>query len=141
MKVEFVTAEHKFDRLGPDRWIIREPFVARVVCDEWPEPVLVVVPGGYETDFESVPRVLFLAYALIKGRAQRAATLHDYLCDFIQDGLTERLKTSLVPFMPTRAWVDRVFHAAMVAEGTPALARELAYTGVTAYSAFIKRRP
>lgn len=139
MKVEFITSEHKFEQIGPDKWRIVEPFVARVACDEWPDPVLVVVPGDYVTDFESVPKVLFVAYALIKGKARRAATLHDYVIDLTQGEIDDRLRTSLIPFVPKREWIDRLFYAAMVAEGTPAMARELAYMGVSAYTAFTNK--
>jgi hypothetical protein len=135
MKVEFITGEHKFEPAGPDKWRIVEPFVARVVCDEWPEPILIVVPGGYETDFESVPRILFFAYKLIKGKARRSATLHDYVIDLTQGEVSERLRTSLIPFVPPREWIDRLFYFAMKTEGTPAIARELAYAGVSAYTA------
>lgn len=138
MIVEFITSEHKFEQIGRDRWRIKEPFVARVVCDEWPEPILIVVPGGYVTDFESVPKILWWAYLLIKGRARRSATLHDYIIDLTQGELDERLRTSLLPFVPRREWCDRLFHAAMIAEKTPALARETAYMGVSAYTAFVK---
>jgi len=135
MKVRFITNEHKHDSLEPNLWMIREPFVGEVTCDEWPDPILIVVPGGYKTDFESVPGILVLAYMLIKGKARRAATLHDYLCDYINNALPVEQQTNLIPFMPTRQWVDKVFYAAMVAEGTSAIARELAYAGVTAYTA------
>ena len=148
MNVEFITAEHKLDWIAPNKWIHYEPFVARVICDEWPEPILIVIPGGYETDLESVPRQLFLAYWLIKGRFPRGASLHDYLLDLIQGDLGERMRTSLIPFVPTRDWCDRMFYAAMTAEialpernrtrAADLLAREAAYMGVTAYTAFIK---
>ena len=140
MRVEFVTAEHKHEQIGADLWQLREPFVARVTCEEWPEPLLIVVPGGYKTDFESVPKALVFAYALIKGRARRSATLHDYLLDLINGKLEGWQRTLLLPFMPEREWIDRLFYSAMIAEGTNALARELAYMGVTAYTAFLNSR-
>lgn len=140
MRVEFVTAEHKHEQIGADLWQLREPFVARVTCEEWPEPLLIVVPGGYKTDFESVPRVLLLAYWLIKGKARRSATLHDYLLDLINGKLAEAQRTLLLPFVPPREWIDRLFYSAMIAEETNAMARELAYMGVTAYTAFLNSR-
>lgn len=148
MIVEFITAEHKLRWIRPNRWRHDEPLVMRVVCDEWPEPVLVVIPGGYETDLESVPRLLFAAYVLIKGRFPRSASGHDYLLDLTQGHLPERLRSSLLPFVPTREWIDRFFHAAMAAEialpgrdrwrAADFLARQTAYAGVAAYTAFVK---
>ena len=148
MKVEFITARHKLGWIRRNRWRHDEPFVARVTCDEWPEPILVVIPGDYETDLESVPRLLFVAYVLIKGRFSRGASLHDYLLDLIQGELDDRLRTSLLPFVPSREWIDRLFYAAMTAEidlpdrnrtrALDILARETAYMGVTAYTAFLK---
>lgn len=41
---------------------------------------LIVAPAGYITDLASVPR-LPLAYALFGDTSQRAAVVHDYLCD------------------------------------------------------------
>lgn len=139
MKVEFVTNEHKFEQIAANKWRLLEPFVARVVCDEQSEPILVVVPGGYETDFESVPRALVLSYTLIKGKARKAATLHDYLLDHNSGKLDDKLRTRLLPFTPTRQWIDKVFYYGMVAQGTNAIARELAYAGVSAYTALTTR--
>jgi hypothetical protein len=42
--------------------------------------------------------------------------------------------------MPAREWIDRLFYAAMLEEKTDAIARELAYMGVTAYTAFLNSR-
>lgn len=138
MKVAFKTGLLKFEQLGPDNWRIIEPFVAQVECDEWHEPVIVCVPGGYTTDFESVPKALWWAYMMIKGKARKAATLHDYLLDHIDGDLHADLTTNLLPFKPGRVWIDRLFYDAMVAQGTGLLARETAYMGVSAYTAFVK---
>lgn len=146
MKVEIVTSDLKVEASGTNDWKLLEPLVFRVACKEWPEPFMVVVPGGYVTDFESVPKLLFVAYLLIKGRFKRAATGHDYLIDLGQGEVEEKLRTSLLPFMPTRAWCDRFFRAAMIAESAmpgrdtsrlaDAIARETAYAGVSAYTLF-----
>lgn len=137
MKVTFKTGLLKFEKLGPDNWRILEPFVAEVECDECLERITIVVPGGYTTDFESVPKALIFAYALIKGKARKAATLHDYLLDHIYGKLHADLETNLLPFKPTRGWIDRLFYDAMVAQGTNLLAREMAYMGVSAYTALL----
>lgn len=134
MKVDILTPTLKVEAVDGQNWRLLEPLAFRVDCDEWPQPFEVVVPGGYVTDFESVPRVLVLAYALIKGRARRAATGHDFLIDWIQNEVDGALAPSTVPFRPTRAWIDRFFYAAMVAEGTGFLARATAYVGVSAYT-------
>lgn len=83
---------------------------------------------------------LLFAYALIKGKAMRSATLHDYLLDLINGKLADWQRTLLLPFMPSREWIDRVFYAAMLEEGTNPLAREMAYFGVSAYTAHISQR-
>jgi len=136
MKVAILTPHLKAEALDSQHWRLLEPLAFRVTCDEWPEPFEVVVPGGYVTDFESVPRLLVFAYALIKGRARRAATGHDFLIDWMRGEVAEPLRPATVPFRPARAWIDRFFHAAMVAEGTGFLARNTAYLGVSAYTLF-----
>ncbi len=145
MKVDIVTRELKVEALGTDDWRLLEPLVFAVTCKEHPEAFRVVVPGGYVTDFESVPKVLVFAYALIKGRFKRAATGHDYLIDLIQGEVEEKLRTSLLPFVPTRAWIDDFFLAAMQVESEMRekkqpvrdwLARTTAYAGVSAYTLF-----
>ena len=60
----------------------------------------VVVPEGFVTDMDSVPR-LPVAYAMFKGRAVKAAVIHDYLYS-IQAG---------------KSYADNVFLEAMKAEG------------------------
>lgn len=136
MKVDILTPLLKVEAIDDQNWRLLEPLTFRVTCDEWSEPFEVVVPGGYVTDFESVPRLLVFAYVLIKGHARRAATGHDYLIDWIQNEVAEPLRPATVPFRPTRAWVDSFFHAAMLAEGTGFLARNTAYLGVSAYTLF-----
>lgn len=145
MKVSIVTHDLKVEALDGDNWRLLEPLVFVISCAEHPEPFVVVVPGGYVTDFESVPKVLVFAYLLIKGRFRRAATGHDYLIDLIQGEVEEKLRTSLLPFRPTRAWIDEFFLAAMKAEGElreekqPVrdwLARNTAYAGVSVYTLF-----
>lgn len=146
MKVEIITGDLKVEAIASSDWKLLEPLVFRVTCEECPEPFMVVVPGGYVTDFESVPKLLFVAYLLIKGRFKRAATGHDYLIDLGQGEVAEKLRTSLLPFMPTRAWCDKFFFAAMQEESAmpgrdtnkyvDAVAGGVAYAGVSAYTLF-----
>lgn len=58
------------------------------------------VPEGFVTDFESIPRLLGPLYALLKGRARRAAVLHDWLYWTREN----------------RKWADDVFLVAMAQE-------------------------
>ena len=138
MKVTFKTSDLKVKALDADNWELLEPLVAEI--DDNGVLRLVVVPGGFRTDFESVPKALFLAYLLIKGRARMAATLHDYLLDVIHGKLPNQTRptTILLGMTPDRKWIDSVFYEAMKAEKTPWYARELAYAGVSAYSIVAK---
>ena len=66
---------------------------------EWPAPP-VVVPVGYKTDLDSVPRIPVF-YSIFKNRTRYAAVIHDYLYSVGND----------------RKEADRIFLAAMEAEG------------------------
>ena len=77
---------------------------------------ILVVPGGFETDFASVPR-LVLAYGLVGNTAHAAAVVHDYI-----------YRTPGVSL--TRAEADGVMLEAMEATGIPWWRRQLIYTGV-----------
>jgi len=76
----------------------------------------IVVPTGFITDLDSVPRVP-LFYAMLKGFTVRAATIHDYLYK------TQRGK----------AFADNMFLAAMYDEGIPAFRRYPIYWGVSMF--------
>ena len=60
----------------------------------------VVVPIGYITDFDSVPRIP-VVYTILKNRTRFGAVIHDYLYSIGHD----------------REDADRIFLAAMEAEG------------------------
>lgn len=77
---------------------------------------VIVVPGGFETDFASVPR-LIVTYAFVGNTAHAAATVHDYL-----------YRTPEEPF--TRKDADDVMSEAMVATDIPGWRRGLIYAGV-----------
>lgn len=146
MLVEILTKELKVEEVTTDSWRLLEPLVFKVTCEEQEEPFIFAVPGGYITDFESVPKFLILSYALIKGRFKRAATGHDYLIDWIQKEVASPLEPRSMPFKPSRSWIDSFFLAAMKAESTlpnrdkqpirDGIARNTAYLGVSAYTLF-----
>ena len=73
----------------------------------------VVVPTGFVTDIDSVPRIP-LVYAAFKGRAVKAAVVHDYLYE------SQRGK----------AFADKIFLDAMAHEGVPARWRYPIYLAV-----------
>lgn len=78
----------------------------------------IIVPGGFETDFASVPRFL-LTYVLTGNTAHAPAVVHDYL--YRKAGWTV-----------TRKQADDVFLEAMKATGVPGWRRWLMYAGVRA---------
>ena len=106
---------HKFSALeyrhvGPNAWQLTRTFMY------FGEDYTIVVPFGFITDGDSIPRVPVL-YALLKGRSVRAATVHDYLYS-TQAG---------------KAYADKVFLAAMKDEGLPARRRYPIYWGVALF--------
>lgn len=72
------------------------------------------VPGGFVTDFASVPRVP-IAYTLFGNRAHRESVVHDFL---YQTHLT------------SKAIADKIFLEAMKARGKPFWVRWTMYLGV-----------
>ena len=71
------------------------------------------VPAGFSTDLDSVPRIP-LVYAYLKGRATKAAVIHDWLYHNKH---------------PRKA-ADKVFLAAMKDEGIGMVRRNAIYRGV-----------
>jgi hypothetical protein len=53
-------------------WVLLHDFYAIV------NGIEIIIAGGFETDFASVPRLPF-TYAVLGGLGNRAAVLHDYL--------------------------------------------------------------
>jgi hypothetical protein len=60
----------------------------------------IVVPAGFETDFASIPRVLWIIEPPL-GDAGKAAVLHDYLYETAS--VTARLRTAS-SWKPWRCW-------------------------------------
>lgn len=73
-----------------------------------------VAPKGFESDFASIPRVPFI-YLVMNDRGHKAAVIHDRLC---RDGR--------IP----RELADKVFRAALRAEGVSAWRAWLMYRAV-----------
>lgn len=115
LSVTFKTPCPLLRYIGQGRFELVSPFVA-LVQEDGQRDRTIVVPAGFVTDFESVPRTLPFAYAAIKLTAVLSSILHD--------------------FIPRSTWGDRVFYFAMIAEGTPAAAREMAYAGVALNTAW-----
>ena len=76
------------------------------------------VPAGVDTDFASIPRA-FRRVLSRTGKHDKAAVLHDYLCE-----------SKIVP----RKEADKVFLEAMKHLKVNWLKRRLMYTGVRSYS-------
>lgn len=100
------------DGLG---WRVLAPLIWR---EAGPPVVEYVVPDGFSTDLDSVPR-LPVIYLLLKDRARAAAVLHDWL--YTIGGR---------PGAPSRAEADRVFRVAMAATHVPFWQRWLIWAGV-----------
>lgn len=98
----------------PDKkkWQLLEPLVWRAGTAEE-----VIVPAGFITDIDSVPRVPFV-YAKYKGMAVKSAVVHDWLCNASDVGWAEAAHKFLL---------------AMQDEGLPWEIRYPIYLGVRAY--------
>ncbi len=108
MNVEFST-QLRTEYQGNGTWKLLSPFVARIDGEPY------VVPEGFVTDLDSVPRIP-LTYWLVKNRAIQSAVLHDYLYS-VQ--------------LP-RKWADEVMLEAMKEEGVNPFIRKLIWAGVRA---------
>jgi hypothetical protein len=100
----------EYRHVGPDAWQLTRTFLY------FGNGYVIVVPFGFITDLDSIPRVPFM-YALLKGRSVRAATVHDYLYN-TQAG---------------KAYADSVFLAAMKDEGLPKRRRYPIYWAVALF--------
>jgi hypothetical protein len=117
-----LTLREADDNVDDGQWVVCVSLVfASLVAG-----MVITVPAGFRTDLASVPR-LPLIYWLCGGRANKPATLHDYL-----------YSTGLVP----RAIADAIFLEAMAAVGVPRVYRLLMWAGVRVGGAshFAKQR-
>jgi hypothetical protein len=111
----------EYRHVGKDKWKLTKPFMYF-----FPQGTI-IVPEGFVSDLDSVPRIPFM-YALLKGRSVRAATVHDYL-----------YKTQA-----GKAYADSLFLRAMKDEKIPKRRRYPIYWGVAlfggkAYASHAKR--
>lgn len=82
----------------------------------------IVVPKGFETDLDSIPRIPFI-YAITKGRAVRAAVIHDFLyrcSDYSRNNC------------------DKIFKKAMKDEGVPYIYRKMIFYAVRVFGGFFR---
>lgn len=115
-------AEHMFSRLThtltrTGQWRLTLPLMY------FHRSGTIVVPSGFETDLDSVPRIPGV-YAAFKGRAVKSAVVHDYLYE------SQRGK----------AFADRIFLDAMRHEGVPARWRYPIYWAVVMFGGCIYSR-
>ena len=108
MKVVFLNRP-ALEPIDGDRWRLFSPFAVSI------DGTYYEVPGGFQSDLDSVPRLPF-AYWLAKGRARLSAILHDWLYSI----------------KAPRKWADEVLYAAMEAEGVKQPFRSMIYAGVRA---------
>jgi len=103
-------SELRFEYVSSGQWTLTKPFMY------FGDNINVVVPSGFTTDFDSVPRIPLL-YAAFKGYTTQAAITHDYLYRS-QAGKSQ---------------ADSTFLAAMKHEGLPLRRRMPIYWGVALF--------
>lgn len=81
---------------------------------------ILIVPTGYITDFASIPRLPF-AFWLVGGRANIAATLHDWL--YTPDAQGNHPVSE-------RAMADAILKESAIAQGCPVWVAYTLYAGV-----------
>lgn len=101
------------DHLSGDRWIVRRDF------HYFHDSGLIVVPKGFITDFDSVPR-LPVVYLMAKNWATKSALVHDYL---YKQGRLNGKKIS-------RKQADFIFHDAMGHEHLLPRRQNIIFAGV-----------
>ncbi|KAE8546133.1 DUF1353 domain-containing protein [Marinobacter nauticus] len=106
---------HKYVENG--QWVLTQSLFYFGTADP------VIVPAGFRTDLDSVPRVP-VVYAAFKGRAVRAAVVHDYLYASQQG----------------KRFADQTFLKAMKHEGVPARWRYPIYWAVVLFGGSIYER-
>lgn len=82
---------------------------------------VLTVPGGFVTDFATVPRFLPISWWLAGDTAHAAATIHDYL--YVHHSIEHIAKPD----------VDRVFYEAMCLNGEPVWRRWLMWKAVSLF--------
>ena len=100
--------------LGEDHWRLLRPLKYQTDLLTYLQRII-TVPGGFETDLESVPRWLTLAYAVLYGTAHKASVVHDWL---YTGGLYDREKD------------DAILYEAILATGQPRWKAWMIWSGV-----------
>lgn len=106
------TTDPRLDFIGNYRFRLAEPFEYHV--GEYPSEEVITVPVGFETDFASVPRLLW-SILPPHGKWAKAAIVHDYL---------------YVNAICSKAYADGVFYEAMGVLGVPQMKRKAMYLAV-----------
>jgi len=102
------------EHVGGREWVL-----IRELRYEHPQYGLIVVPEGFRTDFDSVPRLPF-AYWLTKNASVTGAVVHDWL--YASGRIGDR------PI--SRLEADRIFRDVMEEEGVSWWRRAMIYRGV-----------
>lgn len=102
------------EHVGGREWVL-----IRELRYEHPHYGLIVVPEGFHTDFDSVPRLPF-AYWLAKNASVTGAVVHDWL--YASGRIGDR------PI--SRLEADRIFRDVMEEEGVSWWRRAMIYRGV-----------
>lgn len=113
-------------RFEDDGWaVLVEPLVWE--CDFKGSGLVATVPAGFASNGVSMPRLLWWFLPPWGDRATRAAILHDYLCQRVDEARP-------VVGAETRAACDRQFRLALMALGIAPWRAWLCWAGVRAYS-------
>ncbi len=98
------------EKIGPNTWRLLTPLM-------FDGSEKYIVPAGFQTDFASVPRLLWWFCPPAAGNHAEAAVLHDFLCVTSDD----------------QPHTDKIFLEAMRVNGVGWLKRTVMYLAVRAY--------
>lgn len=115
-----------------DEFELLTPFVGLVQEPGLPD-VLITVPAGFVTDWESIPTWVPM-YGHMKLRAKRAALLHDFGYDLENQPDFVKYLLSVRP-EANREWWDMVFLSAMITEGVDEAMAILMHSAVRGFGA------
>jgi hypothetical protein len=121
MEAKFIEIP-SFDVADSGNWIV-EPD-EQLVYQSALYPDLIVVPGGFKTDFASIPRI-FTPIHPKDGKHRLAAVVHDYLCRL--EGFPRKL-------------ADKIFYEAMIVLGVRKTRRMAFYIAVRIGAIFSRKR-
>ena len=113
-KVVFRTEKPQLQLEDDEHFSLITPFVVKI------DESLLVVPAGFITDFDSVPKIPF-AYLMLDGSGKRSALMHDFLYSVESPPEFKNLG---------RRWADRAFWRGMLDEGLDQGVADAKYAGV-----------